>query len=234
MNIDKLTLHSAQLPAQERFYGDALGLPTNHSTSGLTVKIGPGILEFLQSEGFAGRYHFAFNIPRNGFALAEDWLKARVELIADASGRTRFHTDEWNADNLYFYDPQGNIVELIARHELENDSSDSFSAASLLEISEIGLAAPNASKLVQWFADVLRVRTYKSFSDSFAPIGDAHGLVIAVQQNRIWFPDTGIPAEILPVQITLYSDHQQTFELPGLPYQIHLEPHLISHGKDAS
>jgi catechol-2,3-dioxygenase len=230
MKINQLTLHSAQLSAQERFYRDTLGLPTNRTASGLRVKIGSSTLEFLQSEGFAGRYHFAFNIPRNQFAPAEDWLKARVELIADAHGRTQFHTDEWNADNLYFYDPQGNIVELIARHELENDSSDSFSAASLLEISEIGLAAPNTVELVRWFAEKLGVGTYKSFSESFAPIGDAHGLVIAVQQNRIWFPDTGIPAEILPVQITLYSDHQQTFEPPGLPYQIHLEP----HGKDPS
>jgi catechol-2,3-dioxygenase len=229
MQITRLTLHTHDLLEQHRFYTETLGLTARFSQTNLEVQIGSSLLEFHPEAGFTGRYHFAFNIPRNQFAPAAAWLEARVSLIADARGQTRFHTDEWNADNLYFYDPAGNILELIARHELENDSDASFTAASLLEISEIGLAAPDAFELVTWFSEHLGIGTYKSFNDSFAPIGDAHGVVIAVKRARTWFPDTGLPAETLPTQITLRAQHPQSHDIPGLPYRIHLEPPRKEH-----
>lgn len=224
MHITRLTLRTSSPLEQQRFYAGTLGLPAHLTGNTLEVQIGSSVLEFCYEKGFKGQYHIAFNIPRNQIELASAWLEARVPLIADSLGKTRFHTDEWNADNLYFYDSSGSILELIARHELQNDSNEAFTADSLLEISEIGLAADDALHLTEWFSSTLGIETYKSFDARFAPIGNAHGLVIAVKRGRTWFPKTGIPAEILPIQITLDSNQQQSLELPGLPYQIHLRP----------
>jgi hypothetical protein len=224
MNITKLTLQGDQLLEQHRFYSQTLGLDARLSDTRLEVRVGSSLLEFVQDEGFTGRYHVAFNIPRNQFRPATQWLETRVSLVADKTGETRFHTDEWNADNVYFQDPNGNILELIARHELDNASDQPFNSDSLLEISEIGLAARGALELVDWFSKTLGIGTYKSFGDHFAPIGDARGLVIAVRAGRIWFPDTGISAEALPTELTIHGTRLETHAIPGLPYGIHVTP----------
>jgi catechol-2,3-dioxygenase len=190
----------------------------------LTIRIGSSELQFVQDPGFTGRYHFAFDIPHNQFQNATQWLEQRTALTSDVNGETRFGTGEWNASNVYFYDPQGNILELIARHELENASDQPFGPDSLICISEIGLASNDVLEMIAWFASILEVGTYKSISETFAPIGDVHGLVIAVSEDRIWFPDTGIPAQILPTELTIQGERTITHTIPNTPYIVHVRP----------
>jgi catechol-2,3-dioxygenase len=121
---------------------------------------------------------------------------------------------------LYFSDPRGNILELIARHDLENANQTEFSSASLLNISEIGLACDNVPDVVKWLNKNLNLETYKSVSDTFSPVGNVHGLLILVHNAREWFPSTGVFATPQPVSVTIKSDQIQTLEFPNLPYKI--------------
>ena len=226
MQITALKIHSGDIQAQQDFYGNKLGLPSRITGHELSIQIGSSNLEFIQDPAFTGRYHLAFDIPKNQFQNAITWLEHRTALARDTNGNTQFETGEWNADNVYFHDPQGNILELIARHELENTSENPFGAEGLLCISEIGLAGQNTCEMIAWFAKTLEVGTYKSVSDTFAPIGDANGLVIAVQENRIWFPDTGIPAQILPTELTIRGEQISTQKIPNTPYIIHVSPNI--------
>ena len=226
MRITALKIQTGNTQAQQDFYGNKLGLPSQITGDELNIQIGSSKLEFIQDPGFTGRYHLAFDIPNNQFQSATTWLEQRTALASDMNGNTQFETDEWNAENVYFYDPQGNIIELIARHELENASENPFGPESLLCISEIGLASKDVSEMIAWFTKTLKVETYKSFSDSFAPIGDATGLVIAVQENRIWFPDTGIPAQILPTELTIRGQKISTHKIPNMPYIVHTNPNI--------
>ncbi len=115
-----------------------------------------------------------------------------------------FHSSDWDADNLYFYDPAGNILELIARHTLDNKSNKAFNAQSLLNISEIGIATNDVAKQVEAIQAQINVNPYRWSGElGFAPVGDEHGLFIVVKHGRIWFPDTGVPAEYLPVNVTV-------------------------------
>ena len=223
MDIRAITLHCDSLEAQRRFYEGVLGLPAKLERDGLTVTVGASELRFRQQVGFTGQYHFAFTIPRNQFQIAATWLEKRTPLIPDATGQTRFPPGEWNAENVYFYDPQGNIVELIARHELENDKHFGGLLKPLC-ISEIGLSFQDVLGTIRWFADTLGVGTYKSFSDTFAPIGDAHGLVIAVREGRTWFPDTGVPAQALPTELTIKGSTPTVHAIPGTPYTVRVIP----------
>jgi catechol-2,3-dioxygenase len=229
MQISALKIKTSNIHAQQHFYSEQLGLPSQITNGILSIQIGSSKLQSVQDTAFTGRYHFAFDIPNNQFQNATKWLKQRTALASDANGNTQFEAGEWNTDNIYFYDPQGNILELIARHDLdksslENTSDQPFGSDSLLCISEIGLASKNVLEMIAWFANTLEVGTYKSFDETFAPIGNANGLVIAVQENRIWFPDTGIPAQILPTELTIHGQRTITHNIPNTPYIVHVRP----------
>lgn len=171
------------------------------------VQVGSSTLNFEPAEpGTTPFYHFAFNVPQNQLQEAKAWAEVRVPLIPDAKGEVLFHSETWDAHQFYFYDPAGNILELIARHTLPNASNEPFSSHSLLEISEIGIACPNVPAAVAR----LQMRTgaplyHTQTNDSFMPLGDEHGLFIVVRQGRIWFPDTGKAAMIAPFEATLES-----------------------------
>ena len=36
----------------------------------------------------------------------------------------------------------------------------------------------------------------------FTPVGDEQGLFVVVKRGRMWFPDTGKAAELLPITVT--------------------------------
>lgn len=221
MKILELQLVTANLEAQHRFYVEVLGLKMLEFTEHhLTVQIGSSLLKFTRQPDFSGRYHFAFDIPENQLEAAKTWLETRAALIADVDSETVFGGGDWNSDAVYFRDPNGNILELIARHELENASQTEFSSSSLLNISEIGLACDNVPEVAQWLEQHLKLKIYKSSSDNFAPVGNAHGLLILVQNAREWFPSTGVFAAPQPVNLVIESEKNQMLEIPDLPYKI--------------
>lgn len=53
-------------------------------------------------------------------------------------------------------------------------------------------------------------------SDTFTALGDEHGLFIIVKRGRIWFPDTGIPAELVPLKVAVSVDGGATIILSEL------------------
>lgn len=82
-------------------------------------------------------YHFAINVPQNQFEDAVTWLSDRVELLSDTeTGDSEIFFEDWNAHAVYCLDPAGNLLELIARHDLSNDSDRPFGSENFLEVSE--------------------------------------------------------------------------------------------------
>jgi catechol-2,3-dioxygenase len=202
MHIHELELLANDLAELRVFYGELLGLPVLQASEAiLELRVGTTVLRFVQAPvGWQGFYHFAFNIPENQLSEASAWLQQRVPLIADRSGNSRFRSESWNAEQIYFYDPAGNIGELIARHGLANATSDPFGAQHLLNVSEIGLAVDDVPRAAGGLRKQFGIETYLEASDTFTPLGDEHGLLIVVQQGRIWFPDTGkaaVPAAVV-------------------------------------
>ncbi len=223
MEIAQLTLLAQDLSAQHKFYTQALGLPMlEGGEEVITFGVGRSKLTFLQAdEDWEGRYHFAFNIPENQLAKAKAWLADRVQLIHNLAGQDEFRFESWNAHALYFYDPAGNIIELIARHDLPNTSDASFSGKSLLAISEIGLTTPDVAATVRQLQSYLPLKVYRnSESEDFVALGDANGLLIIVKKGRIWWPETGVPASLSAVSILSMDSSGQGFQISGPPYDI--------------
>lgn len=149
-------------------------------------------------------YHFAFNIPENQLQEAKAWLSGRVKLI-EKDGRDEFRHETWNADALYFYDPAGNIVEFIARHNLKNRSEEPFSGKSILSLSEIGYPVEDVRLFSEHIKQELNLRLWDGDERQFAAVGDEEGLFIIVTQKRAWFP-VDKPAETHPVTVDVSSE----------------------------
>jgi catechol 2,3-dioxygenase-like lactoylglutathione lyase family enzyme len=221
MNIRKLELLSSDLQTQRDFYTNILGLPAELTSSSLAVTAGKTEILFTQSPSdFAGAYHFAFNIPENQYSAAKKWITNRIPLLHDKNGKEDFESKSWNSDSIYFLDAAGNILECIARHSLQNAAVGDFDSRQILNVSEIGLPSENVIELADRLCTRLGVSVYKQEpNETFTPVGDEDGLLIIPVQNRIWMPDSGVPARMLPVRVW-GEVNGRDWEVRGVPYQI--------------
>jgi catechol-2,3-dioxygenase len=224
MKINELHLLTRDLPAQARFYSELLGLPVQDvpARSRIDVQVGQTRLIFKQAEeGWQGKYHFAINIPPNQFVAAKTWLESHSTLLTDRHGAEEFYFENWNALSVYFNDAAGNVLELIARRDLPSPAERPFDQGSLLCVSEVGLASEDALATVQMLGTGLGVSVYRGpENENFTALGDENGLLIVVRRGRIWYPDTGIPAELLPVRLVVENAQGKNYHISGFPYQV--------------
>lgn len=232
MRILDVTLQAVDVERLRRYYAGVLGLReiTTTETDGFTVQAGSTRLTFTPAgtnlAGGQPRYHFAFDVPPARFDAARQWLHQRGEPIASAAGETQFH-GSWNADSVYFADPQGNILELIARHTApaapgrQNPGADQpFNAAEIIAVSELGLAADSVTGAVSMLLSHMPgLSIYDGEgSDTFTAVGDPYGLLIVVRRGRIWFPDTGVPAQPLPLHALVEVDPGRRYRVSAPPF----------------
>lgn len=221
MKINRLELLSADLQAQRDYYADVLELPVNLTPSGLEVRVGMTDLAFKQAwSDFDGAYHFAFNIPQNQFIAAKEWIEVRVPLLRDSNGQEEFASKSWISDSVYFLDPAGNVLEFIARHRMQNAVNGKFGSQQILSVSEIGLPSEDVVVLANELCTKLGLSVFMQEPDkNFTPVGDDHGLFILPARDRIWKPDSGVPAKLLPVHMWGEANGNR-WEVRGYPYEI--------------
>lgn len=191
MNIAGIELETHVLPALKRFYTEVLGLSlVREGRRFFSVKVGQSTLKFQTTEEVDEEpfYHFAFNIPENQLDEARRWLTDRGVKLIQKDNSDLFHFKDWNADAIFFYDPAGNIVELIARHNLENARRKPFGVSSFLNISEIGVAVDNVAMFCDQLKEQFDANLWKGDRKNFAAVGDENGLFIVVPIDRPWFP----------------------------------------------
>ena len=161
-------------------------------------------------------YHFAINIPSNKIEEAKNWLSNRVKLL----WMEDYENDiadfvNWHAKSVYFYDPAGNILELIARFDLHNPSTQPFSSKQFFSIDEAGVVFKQ-NDFDQKISELLTDYSLDYFSKQpplpqFRAIGDDQGLFIAVPEHRNWYP-TDKSSGIFPV-IVEFENKKQTHRL---------------------
>jgi catechol-2,3-dioxygenase len=221
MNITRLELLTTDLTAQRDFYADVLELPVNLTSSMLEAEAGETDLMFKQAwSDFDGAYHFAFNIPENQFSAAKDWISSRVPLLQDQNGKDEFESESWNSHSVYFKDPAGNVLEFIARHNLKNTVYGDFDGKQILNVSEIGLASEDVVELANQLRTQLGVSVFRQQpNENFTPVGDDNGLFILPIVDRIWIPNSGVPAKLLPITVEGKANGK-SWEVRGVPYKI--------------
>ncbi len=217
MKIIELEILTDDLEATGRFYNGTLGLPFIGSTPQTRVfSSGDSILTFRKSENRHPIYHFAFNIPYDKVYEALEWISEKADPLFLPEGGHVADFSSWNANAFYFKDNNGNILEFIARYDIELEEEKPFDAKSIQSISEIGIVVEDPMS----FASDLVVNQHLNYfvkskpGEGFVVLGDDHGLFIIVSHQRPWYP-TAIPAISFPTKVTVMQDELvKTFQFP--------------------
>ena len=212
MNIRMITAEAIDLGLLKEFYHQVLDLPiAEEDDHSFTIEIGQTELEFRQHTGnLHPVYHFAFNIPANKIEEATGWIQKKTSLISpDGSNNYIVNFANWHAKSIYFFDPAGNILELIARFDLNNATDTPFSSSQLLSVSEVALAFPLEqleAKTNQLLKDFhLSYFDKQPPLETFRAIGNDEGLFILSATGRAWYPTKDRFAAAAPLKV--YFSH---------------------------
>lgn len=200
MRIRQLTIATGDPEGQADFYGGRLGLPVRRAGEAVEVALRDSTIRFGRADpGLDARYHFAINVPGDSIRAAVAWLSERAEPLAFDGDPVR---NDVGAGCVYFLDPAGNVVELIAAPHIEADGAE-FGPAALIEVAEIGIAAADVAAtgaaVQEAFGEPIR------WSDSeLTAVGDHHAVVIVAPIGRGWIP-VDLTAAPLPTEVVAYD-----------------------------
>jgi catechol 2,3-dioxygenase-like lactoylglutathione lyase family enzyme len=200
----ELAVATARLGAVAAFYEQTLGFAVEQRDGRVVVPVGADVLELVAAGDATDPFHhFALLVPGDRFDAARAWLDARAETLARDDGETVFPFDFWDARAVYFHDPAGNIVELIAHAgTAERGAAGNFSAAELAGLSEVGIVVEDPAAAVATLERDLGLEFWSGDAAQLAFVGaKAHTLILA-PPGRGWLP-TGRPAEPHAATVTL-------------------------------
>jgi hypothetical protein len=153
--------------------------------------------------------HFAVNVAPGRFEEAVEWAARRRPLI-----QRDVPFPDWRARAAYFFDPAGNLVELIARERAPGDEL-------FLEVSEVGMPVADVGESVAFLEAELGLPHFSGDRENFSAVGDDRGLFIVVPIGRHWL-FTKQPAPDVPVRVTIDSDRDGELVVPGSGHLVKL------------
>ncbi|MFT4532881.1 MAG: hypothetical protein ACJA1A_002335 [Saprospiraceae bacterium] len=208
MRIKELTLYTDKLQAQKQFHKSVYGIGfIEENDEYFSFQIGWTKLTFKQSKE-PHIYHYCYLIPSNKLESAIDWLHGKVDLI-ETDGTVIHDHDHWNAKAIYFYDGAGNIVEFIARFDIDNATNGDFSYDEILCVNEMGAASNNPKTLSTYLENNIKTIIWKGDLDRFATNGNQEGMFLLVN-NEVkakWYPTDLFP-ESAPFEAQVLNEGQ--------------------------
>jgi catechol-2,3-dioxygenase len=203
MIVQLQLLTTTSLQVLKKFYSDNLGFSVvSESSEQLVINAGQTQIRFIKSANTnaAPFYHFAFNIPENKIREARDWQLKKTPLLPTPAHMTDEgyandirHFRNWNAHSIFFWDPAGNLVEYIARHDLKNSVMGDFSTGDILYASEIAFIVNDVDVVAKDFSETFALTEYKQGNAEFRAIGDEQGLLLVMKKGRVWMGNTDTP-----------------------------------------
>ena len=229
--IQKLSLQTA-VPLKEMaaFYKDVLEMNVQLTEEQLVVDAGTTQLVFTPAkDGTKPYYHFAFNIPENKILSARNWLGERTKLsVTPIAAREKglpndiMPFNHWNSHSVFFWDPAGNILELICRHALKNGTKGEFHSGEIYYASEIGFVTEDVNQLAGNIKSTFQLEQYSGGGSTFRAIGDETGLLILFKRGGTPVgAKTGQSWQIHPTDVVVR---------PDMKFESKTDPHSIKAG----
>jgi hypothetical protein len=220
--IRRLILASRDPAAQAAFWSQ-LGLPVSRPESGAAaVQFACTVVEYAPADQpVTPGYHFAVNVPAGRIGEARAWIEPRLDLLPFGDGEVQIRFEAIAADAIYFLDPEGNDVELIARDALPEGGADAFGPGELREVSEIGIATADVPAAREAICETLQAPVFwgNRHGDGLCAIGDEVGAILVSPLGRGWIP-IDLPALPLPTTIVADASVANAVTLPEGPYRI--------------
>ena len=160
---------------------------------------------------------------------AHQWQKKRTPLLpiprpfGTRSTRTTWSTTA--AHSIFFFDPAGNVVEYIARHDLNNAAHGEFSSEDILYASEIALVVDDVVETALMLKEVAGAEQYKGASDQFAAVGDEHGLLIVMKRGRVISFEAPVKkaVSIYSTTVAIRGARRTKYVFPKFPYELSVD-----------
>lgn len=230
---DLKLLTSASLDAMKEYYVNLLGMElVSHTNKELTIMGGQTPITFIKSEDAGDPwYHFAFNIPENKILGARDWQLERTPLVPTPYNKIHKgypndvrHFRHWNAHSVFFWDPAGNLLEYIARHDMNNAKPGNFSRDDILYASEIAFVVDDQAAEAKLLNKYLDLAPYPTSNNFWWSMGDESGLLLCIPK-RIWGENTPNPKRfgVHPTEATILGDAQEEYLFDGFPYRVNVQ-----------
>lgn len=147
-------------------------------------------------------YHFAFLIPYSHFDQAKNYFSDHVSLtVQDGKDEISFKK---GIRSFYFYDPSGNVVEVIAKDSVEIPRNTDFSVESILGLAEMSLVTESLeSTAFQLFDHRILKQDPKSIKkESLTFISSEETTLLLSPVGRTWlFSDK--KSEVFPQTILI-------------------------------
>lgn len=191
MEILEIELLTNDIEKTIGFYSGILGLQIiAKNKESVAFAAGFTKLTFQSSKTVKPVYHFAFDIPNNKLLEAFVWMESRTEILEVIPPDKIADFHNWNAKSFYFFDNNGNVLECIARFNLDNESDKPFDGTSIISVSEMGFVAKNVSKLCDELVEKygLPVFSMQPKLDKFIVLGTETGLFILAAEGKEWYP----------------------------------------------
>lgn len=207
MKILKIKLNVFHIEEMKSFYRDTLEMNVvREKDDFFIIQVGKTQITFIKATEIPF-YHFAFRTGLSFYSYMYTKLNEQGLLLPNSEGQTSMY---WGGKQLYFKDPDGNILEILDRKNPYPDKMNRW-----YDVCEIGLP----SEEVQNLSDFLHFvpNQNQSESDTFRFFGDIEGNFVLVKSGRPWYP-TDLTATIHPISIEVEGDHYQVIEHPTLPY----------------
>lgn len=188
MKIREVILYTSNIQNQKQFYKSILGFEqVADSQEKISFRAGNSILTFEYKEDVRPS-HMAFNIPSNAIYDALIWLRNRTEVL-DCDGEKIADFSNWRAKAIYFYDPDKNIMEFIARERMDIESDVAFTADSILSISEMAIATDDIESTYESIYSIHPISIFDGDFNRFCALGNDEGLFIIINKNiKKWYP----------------------------------------------
>ncbi len=228
-NIRLLT--STSLRIMKEFYVNTLGLGIeSEKDEEITFIAGASTITFVKIDPSLGDpwYHFAFNIPENKLRKARTWQLERTEIIPTPK-RARDpkfpndvrHFRNWNAHSIFFWDPAGNLLEYIARHDLRNGADGEFTSKDILNVSEIAFVVDDQHQESKGLHNNFALDVYPKNSSFWWAMGDEKGLLLCIPK-RLWGENTDNPKrfKVFKTEATIAGNVDKDYTFSNFPYEV--------------
>ena len=201
MRIKEIHLLTPRLEAIKTFYSQQLGLEIIRETqNSITFLSGSNSITFTKTDQKTYPYHFAFNIPSGSVRECYAFFHDKLDFIPNVEDENLqppvYDFSGWKAEALYFFDPDQNILEFIARNPIEQKLEGTFGFKDVLYISEMGIVNDGCFDYAKGIKEKYGLDDFirSKGRDDFYAMGDDEGLLILVKNDRIWYA-TDFPAK---------------------------------------
>ncbi len=167
------------------------------------MRVGSSRLILEPGDHFHGVHHVAFGIAPADFELTRAWLSQRVNPILVDGSEVIVGPEGWHSKSVYFLGPEDILLEFIAREADGHMSASEADVPQPLSISEVGIGVPDVADAVDTLTDQLGLPAFPPQGTHFAPVGGHNGLIILVDEERIWFPTASHQAAQGPVALEI-------------------------------